>query len=61
LIRAESGDAEQELADWWDRFMEAGEAEREAMLKPAQGTDAKRKRRKRHKPTDASPSESGPD
>lgn len=61
LIRAESGDAEQELADWWDRFMEAGEAEREAMLKPAQGTGTKRKPRKRRKPADAAPSESGPD
>ena len=61
LIRAESGDADQELADWWDRFMEAGEAERSEMLLPVQGGDAKRKRRKRRKPSNAAPSESGPD
>ncbi len=61
LIRAESGDADQELADWWDRFMDADEAERSDMLQPAQGTDAKRKRRKRRKPSNAAPSESGPD
>ena len=42
LIRAESGDADQELADWWGRFQDAGEAERAEMLLPAQGGDAKR-------------------
>ena len=53
LIRAESGDASQELADWWGRFMDAGEAERGDMLLPAQGSDAKRKRKKRRKPAAA--------
>jgi poly(A) polymerase len=57
LIRAESGDASQELADWWGRFQDAGEAERTEMLLPAQGTDAKRKRRKRRKPADSGPAE----
>jgi poly(A) polymerase len=61
LIRAESGDAGQELADWWGRFMAAGDAERADMLLPAQGSDAKRKRRKRRKPAhstaDSSPAE----
>jgi poly(A) polymerase len=52
LIRAESGDADMELADWWERFQDAGEAERAEMLLPAQGTDTKRKRRKRRKPAD---------
>lgn len=53
-IRAAGGDADQELADWWDRFQDAGEAEREEMLLPAsQGGDAKRKRRKRRKPANA--------
>lgn len=57
LIRAEGGDASQELADWWDRFMDAGEAERAEMLQPAQSADAKRKRRKRRKPGNAAASE----
>ncbi|MDD5389410.1 MAG: polynucleotide adenylyltransferase PcnB [Gallionellaceae bacterium] len=57
LIRAESGDASQELADWWGRFQDADEAERAEMLLPTQSGDAKRKRRKRRKPTDAATSE----
>ena len=59
LIRAEGGDASQELADWWDRFQDAGEAERAEMLKPAQAGDAKRKRRKRGKTANAVSSELG--
>ncbi len=57
LIRAESGDADQELADWWDRFQDADEAERADMLLPPKATDAKRKRRKRQKPDNAKTSE----
>ena len=59
LIRAESGDADQELADWWGRFQDAGEAERAEMLLPAQGGDAKRKRRRRGKPSSSEHSEIG--
>jgi len=59
LIRAESGDADQELADWWGRFQDAGEAERSEMLVPAQGGDAKRKRRRRGKASSSEPSEIG--
>jgi len=33
-LRAQSGEAPQELADWWAAFQEAGNAEREEMLKP---------------------------
>jgi poly(A) polymerase len=58
LIRADGGDAERELADWWGRFQDAGEAERAEMLLPAESGDAKRKRRKRRKPANAKPSES---
>ena len=57
MIRAESGDASQELADWWGRFQDAGEAERAEMLLPAQSTDTQRRRRKRRKPSNASPAE----
>ncbi len=47
LIRAKGGDAAQELADWWTRFPDAGDSEREAMLIKPQPGDAKSKRRKR--------------
>ncbi len=57
LIRAESGDAPQELADWWERFQDADETERAEMLLPVQAGDAKRKRRKRRKPDNAKTSE----
>jgi poly(A) polymerase len=35
LLRAESGEAERELAEWWTRFEEADEAGRERMVKEA--------------------------
>ncbi len=44
LLRAQSGEVEQELADWWTRFQIADEAEREAMLQPASGAAKKRRR-----------------
>ena len=43
LLRAESGDAEPELAEWWKRFQHAGESEREKMLT---GDAGPRKRRR---------------
>ncbi|MBI5331702.1 MAG: polynucleotide adenylyltransferase PcnB [Betaproteobacteria bacterium] len=54
LIRAESGDAPAELAEWWTRFQDAEDSEREAMLiQPGAGEGAKRKcRRKPHKSED---------
>ncbi len=47
LIRAKGGDAPQELADWWSRFQDAGEAERANMLQPAKTGEGKRRRRRR--------------
>ncbi len=44
-LRAESGEAPQELADWWAAFEQAGNAEREDMLKP--DTSPKKRRRRR--------------
>jgi len=44
-LRAESGEAEQELADWWAAFEQADNAEREAMLKPDTGPKKRRRRR----------------
>ena len=51
LIRAKGGDAAQELADWWHRFPDASDSEREAMLiKPKPGeTKSKRRRHSNNK------------
>lgn len=59
-LRARGGDAPKELADWWERFPDAGEAERNAMLMPSTEGGAKRRRRrpKRHP---AATTESGGD
>ncbi len=47
LIRARGGDAPQELADWWTRFQDAGEAERAAMLQPARAGEGRRRKPRR--------------
>lgn len=54
LLRAESGEIDGELAEWWTRFPHADEAERNAMLvrEPAGGVGQKRRRRRR-KPSNA--------
>jgi len=43
VLRAESGEADPELAAWWERFLEATGAEREGMT----GAPKKRRRRRR--------------
>jgi poly(A) polymerase len=45
-LRCESGEVELEAAEWWDRFMQAGEDERARMLLPEKA-GAKRRRRRR--------------
>ncbi len=47
LLRAESGEIDQELADWWTRFQNADGEERAAMLMPEQAGERKRRRRRR--------------
>jgi poly(A) polymerase len=47
LIRAKGNDAAQELADWWTRFPDASDSEREAMLIKPQPGETKSKRRRR--------------
>ncbi|MEW6164717.1 MAG: polynucleotide adenylyltransferase PcnB [Pseudomonadota bacterium] len=44
-LRAQSGEAPQELADWWAAFQQADNAAREAMLKPETAGPKKRRRR----------------
>jgi poly(A) polymerase len=47
LLRAESGEVEPELGDWWTRFQEADGEERARMLLPEQAGDKKRRRRRK--------------
>ncbi len=46
-LRAASGEVAQELPDWWLAFQQAGNAEREAMLKPDSGPKKRRRRKPR--------------
>ena len=55
LIRSESGDAAQELGEWWTAFQDADEATRKTML--VADTGAKPKHRRRRKPKAASAAE----
>ncbi len=52
LLRAESGEVDAELGDWWTRFQDAGEDERAGMLVADSGPKPRR-RRKRRKPGEA--------
>ena len=46
-LRGESGEAPQSLVDWWTRFQDADEAEREAMLRPEEAPKKRRRPRGR--------------
>ena len=56
LLRAESGEVDAELGDWWTRFQDAGDDERSAMLM-ADSTPKPRRKRKRKKPETGTPHE----
>ncbi len=47
LLRAEAGEVEQELADWWTAFIDADGEQRAALLVPAKPGEAKKRRRRR--------------
>jgi poly(A) polymerase len=53
LLRAETGEADQALADWWTRFQSVGEDERRIMVAEfaAPGSGGKRRRRRRRRPS----------
>jgi len=59
-LRGASGEVPRSLVDWWTRFQDAGEAEREAMLKPEEapkkGRRSRGRGRKRRDDPDAAPS-----
>lgn len=47
LLRAETGEADPQLAEWWTRFQRAGEAEQKAMTREGSGRRRGRARRRR--------------
>ncbi len=48
LLRADSGEADKELADWWTRFQNTNGAEQQSMTE--QGAPGRKRRRRRKKP-----------
>ena len=52
VLRAEAGEADSELADWWTRFQDATSQERARMTEP--GARRKRRPRRRRKPSGSS-------
>jgi poly(A) polymerase len=52
LIRAESGEVEQELAEWWTRFQDADADQRQAMLVADSGPKPRKRRRRRKSAAD---------
>jgi len=46
-LRGVSGEVPRALVDWWTRFQDAGDAEREAMLKPDEAPKKRRRSRGR--------------
>ena len=51
LLRAESGEVENELAQWWTDFLNHDGDARAAMLLPPKPDEAKKRRRRKRKPT----------
>ena len=47
LLRAETGGADLELAEWWTRFQEADEQEQKKMTQATRKADSKRRRQRR--------------
>jgi len=50
LLRAETGGADPELADWWTKFQVADQPEQEKMLKKAAGHHRNKRRRPKRSP-----------
>jgi len=60
VLRAEAGEIDRELADWWTRFQEVDGEERARMLLPEQAGEKKRRRR-RKKPANSGVDRSSPE
>ena len=50
VLRAEAGEIDREIADWWTRFQNTEGDQRADMLLPEQAGDKKKRRRRRKKP-----------
>jgi poly(A) polymerase len=50
LLRAESGEVDDELGSWWTKFMNSDGEARAAMLLPPKPDEAKKRRRRKRKP-----------
>ena len=50
LLRAQSGEIDMEIADWWDDFQNADHDRREALLIPDSGPKKRRRRVRGKKP-----------
>ena len=57
LLRAESGEVDSELSQWWTDFMNRDGEARAAMLLPPKPEETKKRRRRKRKPTAAGPAE----
>ncbi len=49
VLRSASGEAPEELSQWWEKFQQADDAERQAMLMAPQPGERRRRRRRRRK------------
>ncbi|HEY6720542.1 MAG TPA: polynucleotide adenylyltransferase PcnB [Burkholderiales bacterium] len=49
VLRSASGEAPEELSQWWEKFQQTGESERQAMLMAPQPGEPRRRRRRRRK------------
>ncbi|NLR76717.1 polynucleotide adenylyltransferase PcnB [Leeia aquatica] len=59
LLRAENGEVETELAEWWTRFQDADAHTQTEMLQPERSGTAKKRRRRRRKPAGEGTSSTG--
>ena len=60
VLRTASGEAPEELSQWWEKFQHAGEGERESMLLAPQPGDQRRRRRRRRGKAALSPPDAAP-
>lgn len=56
LLRAESGEVDQELADWWTLFQETEGEDQNRLIRQVNSADDKPRRHRRRKRRDANPS-----
>ncbi len=56
VLRSGSGEAPEELARWWEKFQQAGETGRQAMLMAPQPGERRRRRRRRRRSASPPPS-----